>query len=112
VEDGNDPIDVAEGTRSFGRVEDHEAVCRGISRQHDGGAGCRGDFGKCASDVERQLSRVTVREDPATLACDSDRYDLELVRVERAQDAAGGKAGNGVLGAATAEHDCDSRLSR
>ncbi len=68
--------------------------------------------GSRASDVERKALRITVREDPTTLACDTDGYDLELVRVERSEDTTGGQAGNGVLGAATTEHDRDSRLSR
>ena len=57
--------------------------------------------------ADRQRRRVAAGEHPAALAGDADRHHLELVRVERGQDAAGADRGDGVFGAAPAEDDGD-----
>ena len=54
---------------------------------------------------------VTAGQHPAALPGDADRHHLELVGVERAEDAAGADAGDGVLGAAAAEDDGHAGLA-
>ena len=65
-----------------------------------------------ARSVMDSRGRVAVGQDPAALAGDADRHHLELVGVERGEDAARADARDGVLGAATAEHDRDAGLAR
>ena len=61
--------------------------------------------------LDRQLAGVAAGQHPLALPGDADRHHLELVRVERAEHAAGADAGDAVLGAAAAEDDRHAGLA-
>jgi hypothetical protein len=107
VQHGEDDVDPAEQPRAV--LERHEAPGRGVAGQGD----------RLTVLDRRQLpsgqgqpGRVVRREHPTALGRDADRDDVVALTVHRRKDAAGRDAGDGVLGAAAAEHDGEAGAGR
>ena len=110
VQDGEHHVDGRQDLTGTGGKCHQLAAAPRIRRQGQLGARFGGHPGQLPVG-DRERIRVGVGEHPRTLRRDADRDHLETLRVEVAQNAARGHAGDGVLVAAPAEDDGDAHAA-